>query len=153
MSKQNHFHNFSGILASIVLVACVIGAVMYVYGHFKNLKKDITMNDVKIETITEGTGNPARVGDTVVVHYAGTLEDGFEFDNSFKRGEPFPVTIGEGRVIKGWETGLQGIKVGEKRRLTIPPSMGYGDHEIQGLIPANSVLIFVIEAVEIQPHA
>lgn len=137
------------ILASVVVVGIVIGIVTYTFNFAHQAKKDLTMNDLKIEVLKEGIGVPAVIGDTVVVNYAGTLVDGKEFDNSYKRGMPFPVTIGEGRVIQGWEKGLQGIRVGEKRRLTIPPSMGYGAQEIPGVIPANSVLVFEIEAVEI----
>ncbi len=136
----------------MVVVAIVIGIIIYTFGFAKQAKKDITMHDLKIEVLKEGTGNPAVIGDTVVVNYLGTLEDGKEFDNSYKRGQPFPVTIGAGQVIPGWEKGLQGIKVGEKRRLTIPPSMAYGDKDVAGgLIPANSTLIFDIECVELKP--
>lgn len=152
MSKQHHAYNILGILASVIVVAIVIGIIIYTFGFVGQVKKDITMHDLKIEVLKEGTGNPAVMGDTVIVNYAGMLDDGREFDNSYKRGQPFPVTIGEGRVIQGWEKGLQGIKVGEKRRLTIPPSMAYGDQDVAGgLIPANSTLIFDIEAVEIDP--
>jgi FKBP-type peptidyl-prolyl cis-trans isomerase len=141
-----------GIIASIIVAAIVIGIIIYTFRFTGQVKKDITMNDLKIEILKEGTGVPAVIGDEVVVHYSGTLEDGTPFDNSYKRGEPFPVTIGEGRVIKGWEKGLQGIKVGEKRKLTIPPSMGYGAKDVgNGLIPANSTLIFDIEAIKINP--
>ncbi len=149
MIKKHHFHHTMAILASVVVVGIVIGIVTYTFNFAHQAKKDLTMNDLKIEVLKEGIGVPAVIGDTVVVNYAGTLVDGKEFDNSYKRGMPFPVTIGEGRVIQGWEKGLQGIRVGEKRRLTIPPSMGYGAQEIPGVIPANSVLVFEIEAVEI----
>ncbi|MES2224241.1 MAG: FKBP-type peptidyl-prolyl cis-trans isomerase [Patescibacteria group bacterium] len=152
MSKQEHTYNILGVIATIIVVAVVIGIIIYTFGFFGKVKTDITMNDLKIEVLTEGTGTPAVIGDTVVVNYVGTLADGKEFDNSYKRGQPFPVTIGEGRVIQGWEKGLQGIKVGEKRRLTIPPAMGYGNQDVGGgLIPANSTLIFDIECVEIHP--
>lgn len=140
-----------GILASIIVIAAVIGIISYSFNFAHQAKVDITMNDLKIETLKEGTGTPAKVGDSVSVNYIGTLVDGTEFDNSYKRGQPFTVTIGVGQLIQGWEQGLQGIKVGEKRRLTIPPSLGYGDHEIPGVIPANSVLIFEIEAMNITP--
>lgn len=141
-----------GTLSSIAAFIIVIAVIIYLFSYFNNFKKDIMLNDVKIEILRDGTGVAARVGDGVIVNYIGTLESGFEFDNSYKRGAPFPVIIGEGRVIKGWEKGLLGIKVGEKRKLTIPPTMAYGEREIPNLIPANSTLIFEIEAVEIQPH-
>lgn len=142
------------VMTVIVVVAFVAGAI-YIYKYFSGAKKDIMANDLKIEILKEGTGNGAKQGDTVVVDYVGTLESGAEFDNSYKRGASFPVVIGEGRVIAGWEKGLLGIKVGEKRRLIIPPTMGYGASAIPDgrggyLIPPNSILIFEIEAHEIR---
>lgn len=108
-----------------------------------NLKK-LVIDDIMI-----GSGDAVVTGDTVVVHYIGTLQDGTEFDNSNKRGEPFSFTVGEGRVIKGWEEGLIGMKVGGKRILVIPPEMAYGTQAI-GPIPANSTLVFAIELLEIK---
>jgi FKBP-type peptidyl-prolyl cis-trans isomerase len=152
MIKKDHAHGTMVILAFIVVIAIIIGVIDYTLKYVKTFKKDIMANDVEIEILRDGTGVPAKVGDEVVVNYVGTLESGFEFDNSYKRGQAFPVTLGEGRVIKGWEVGLLGIKAGEKRKLTIPPTMGYGSREIPNLIPANSFLIFDIEAIEIHPH-
>ncbi len=151
MINKHHAYHTLGIIASIVVAAIVIGIVIYTFNFAGQIKKDITINDLKIETLQDGSGEHAVIGDTVVVNYIGSLQDGSVFDDSYKRGQPFPVTIGEGRVIQGWEKGLQGIRVGEKRRLTIPPAMGYGDHEIPGVIPANSTLMFDIECVEILP--
>ena len=110
---------------------------------------DENMVEFKIETLQEGSGEQTvKSGDTITVHYTGTLEDGTKFDSSVDRGEPFTFTIGTGQVIQGWEQGFSGMKVGEKRRLTIPPEMGYGDRAI-GTIPANSVLIFEVELISI----
>jgi FKBP-type peptidyl-prolyl cis-trans isomerase len=108
-----------------------------------NLKKMV------IDDIVLGTGEEVTSGDTVVVHYVGTLQDGTEFDNSNKRGEPFEFTVGEGRVIKGWEEGLVGMKVGGQRILVIPPDMGYGKNGI-GPIPGNATLVFSINLLEIK---
>lgn len=102
-----------------------------------------------IDDILVGTGDEVVEGDTVVVHYIGTLQNGQEFDNSNKRGEPFSFTVGEGRVIKGWEQGLVGMKVGGKRILVIPPDLAYGQNAI-GPIPPNSTLVFAIELLEIK---
>jgi len=102
-----------------------------------------------IDDIVIGTGDATKEGDTVLVHYIGTLPDGTEFDNSNKRGEPFEFTIGEGRVIKGWEEGILGMKIGGQRILVIPPEMAYGSQAI-GPIPANSTLVFAIELLEIK---
>ncbi|MFH1188757.1 MAG: FKBP-type peptidyl-prolyl cis-trans isomerase [bacterium] len=104
---------------------------------------------VIIEDMKKGTGEIVKVGDTVSVHYVGTLEDGTKFDSSRDRGEPFSFTVGKGEVIKGWDDGLIGMQVGGKRVLRIPPSLGYGDQSI-GNIPANSTLIFEIELLDIQ---
>jgi FKBP-type peptidyl-prolyl cis-trans isomerase len=100
---------------------------------------------VKIETLTPGTGDAATTGDTVTVHYTGTLTDGKKFDSSRDRGEPFDVTLGQRRVIAGWEEGLLGMKVGETRRLTIPPDLGYGTRGAGNVIPPNATLVFEVE--------
>lgn len=102
-----------------------------------------------IDDIVLGTGDEVKVGDTVSVHYVGTLQGGGEFDNSMKRGQPFSFTVGEGRVIKGWEEGLIGMKVGGQRILVIPPDLAYGENGI-GPIPPNSTLVFSIELLEIK---
>lgn len=108
-----------------------------------------SLTRIVIEDIKEGTGEPAKEGDTVTVHYAGTLQDGTEFDNSKKRGETFVFTIGAGKVIKGWEEGLIGMKVGGQRVLVIPPEKAYGNQAL-GPIPPNSTLIFVIDLFAIE---
>jgi FKBP-type peptidyl-prolyl cis-trans isomerase len=102
-----------------------------------------------IDDVVIGKGEEVKNGNTVSVHYIGTLQNGTEFDNSQKRGEPFTFTVGEGMVIKGWEEGLIGMKKGGQRLLVIPPSMGYGANAI-GPIPPNSTLLFSIELVEIK---
>ncbi len=102
-----------------------------------------------VEDITEGTGAPVKNGDTITVHYTGTLQNGTRFDDSTLRGEPFTFTVGEGKVITGWDKGVVGMKVGGERVLAIPPSMGYGDRAL-GPIPPNSVLLFSIKLLEIQ---
>lgn len=108
-----------------------------------NMQK-LVIDDIKI-----GNGAEVKVGDTVFVHYIGTLQDGTEFDNSNKRGTPFSFTVGQGRVIKGWEDGLVGMKVGGQRILVIPPELAYGRQAI-GVIPANSTLVFAIELLEVK---
>ena len=105
---------------------------------------------VTIETLNPGTGDEAKSGDTLSVHYTGTLTDGKKFDSSRDRSEPFDVTLGQRRVIAGWEMGLKGMRVGEKRRLTIPPDLGYGAKGAGGVIPPNATLIFEVELLAIR---
>jgi FKBP-type peptidyl-prolyl cis-trans isomerase len=104
---------------------------------------------VQMQDLVVGKGQEAKSGDNVSVHYVGTLTDGKEFDQSRKRGQPFTFPLGGGRVIKGWDQGVVGMKVGGKRKLTIPPSLGYGDRGA-GSIPPNSTLIFEVELLEIK---
>jgi FKBP-type peptidyl-prolyl cis-trans isomerase len=103
-----------------------------------------------IDDVKFGTGEAAvAVGDVVSVHYIGTLQNGQEFDNSHKRGQPFEFKVGGGQVIKGWDEGLVGMKVGGQRVLVIPPEMAYGENGI-GPIPGNATLVFAIELMEIK---
>jgi len=104
---------------------------------------------MKVEVLKEGTGPEAKVGDTVSVHYTGTLLNGTKFDSSVDRGQPFSFVLGQNRVIKGWELGVLGMKVGEKRKLTIPPELAYGNQAVGGVIPANSTLVFDVELLGI----
>lgn len=103
-----------------------------------------------VEDFVIGTGEEAKKGSEVSVHYVGTLADGTMFDTSHKRNRPFAFTIGEGRVIKGWDEGVPGMKVGGKRRLTVPAELAYGARK-KGKIPPNSQLTFTIELVESVP--
>ena len=102
-----------------------------------------------IDDVVVGSGDAVKNGDTVSVHYIGTLKNGQQFDNSYLRGKPFDFTVGDGAVIKGWEEGLIGMKVGGQRILVIPADMAYGDKQV-GPIPANSTLIFSIELIDIK---
>lgn len=109
---------------------------------------DGNIKNLVVDDIVIGTGEPVKNGDKVTVHYIGTLVGGEEFDNSRKRGEPFTFKVGSGDVIKGWEQGLVGMKVGGQRILVIPPELGYGNQSIAS-IPANSTLVFAIELLEV----
>ena len=102
------------------------------------------MEDTKV-----GTGAEAVAGKKVTVNYVGTLTDGTKFDSSIDRGQPFTFTLGAGEVIKGWDQGVAGMKVGGERKLTIPPELGYGS-SAQGSIPANSTLIFDVTLLDVQ---
>ena len=115
-----------------------------------NQPTDINQMELQIETLEEGTGDQeVKLGDTISVHYTGTLVDGTKFDSSVDSGEPFTFTIGQGMVIQGWEQGLIGMKIGEKRKLIIPSELGYGQAGAGELIPPNAVLLFDIELISI----
>ena len=100
--------------------------------------------------IEEGTGETPQAGQTVVVHYTGWLTNGTRFDSSVTRDQPFEFVLGVGQVIPGWDEGLATMKVGEKRRLTIPPELAYGDVGVPPQIPPNATLIFDVELLEIR---
>jgi len=102
-----------------------------------------------VDDVVFGTGAEAEVGDTVVVHYTGSLQNGQQFDSSYERGMPFTVELGKGRVIEGWEQGLVGMKTGGKRILVIPPALGYGAAGA-GPIPPSATLVFAVEMLEIR---
>lgn len=108
------------------------------------------VTELKIEDLTVGTGAEAKSGNAVTVNYTGWLADGTQFDTSVG-GQPFGFTIGAGRVIQGWEQGVAGMKVGGKRRLIIPPALGYGDTGTPGgPIPGGATLIFDVELLTVQ---
>lgn len=106
-------------------------------------------NGLKIMDTQIGYGREARSGDMIAANYTGTLADGTKFDSSYDRGQPFAFVLGGGMVIQGWDTGIVGMKVGGKRKLIIPPELGYGDKEVSGgIIPANSTLYFDVELMD-----
>src|ERR1700756_1670419 len=103
----------------------------------------------QLTDVNAGTGPEARAADTFSVHYTGTLEDGTKFDSSRDRGQPFTFPLGKGRVIKGWDVGVAGMKVGGQRKLTIPPEEGYGSRGAGSAIPPNATLYFDVELIRI----
>ena len=105
-------------------------------------------NELQIEELQQGTGDEAVTGKTVSVHYTGKLTDGKQFDSSVGR-SPFSFKLGAGQVIKGWDQGVVGMKVGGKRKLTIPASLGYGDRGFPGAIPPGATLVFEVEVLDI----
>lgn len=104
---------------------------------------------LKIDELAAGAGETARRGQKVSVHYTGWLTDGKKFDSSLDRGQPFVFTLGAGEVILGWDDGVAGMQVGSKRRLTVPPELGYGRRGIRGVIPPNATLVFEVELLGI----
>lgn len=110
----------------------------------------VTPSGLKIKDLNVGTGQDVKNGDIVVVHYLGTLANGIKFDSSYDRNTPFEIQIGVGQVIKGWDEGIIGMKVGGKRILVIPPDLGYGQQGQGQVIPPNSTLIFQVELLEVK---
>jgi FKBP-type peptidyl-prolyl cis-trans isomerase len=101
---------------------------------------------LEVVDLVVGQGQEATAGKRVSVHYTGTLTNGKKFDSSLDRGQPFTFVLGAGQVIKGWDQGVAGMKIGGKRKLTIPPELAYGNRAVGGdLIPANSTLVFEVE--------
>ncbi len=109
-----------------------------------------TPSGLKYIDIVTGTGATPQTGQLVTVHYTGWLTDGTKFDSSVDRGQPFRFTLGEGRVIKGWDEGVSTMKIGGKRRLIIPPKLGYGERGAGGVIPPNAELTFDVELLGVQ---
>ncbi len=141
-----------------VVVAVFVVGFFFVFGA--GLVSVLTGNTLKNKSMTQtpevlvndvavGAGDVATVGSRVVVQYTGRFTDGKVFDSSVPRGEPFEFVLGSGQVIKGWDQGVAGMKVGGKRTLTIPPELGYGEKDY-GPIPGNSTLIFDVELLKVK---
>ena len=111
--------------------------------------EDGTLSKLVVDDVRVGSGDPVTEGDIVTVHYIGTTQDGVRFDSSYERGEPFVFTVGEKKVIEGWEKGLIGMKVGGQRILVIPSEMAYGNRQI-GPIKPNATLVFSVELLKIE---
>jgi len=146
-------------LIIVVIIILLAGLFVYYRGEKETMPKEEeikpseevpTSGELQIDDLVVGTGEEAKAGDTVRVHYVGTLTDGTKFDSSYDRGTPFEFSLGLGQVIKGWDIGVAGMKVGGKRKLTIPPSLGYGANSV-GLIPSNATLIFEVEFLAVNP--
>ena len=136
------------ILGAIVVVAVAIYATQN--NDIKQPPQNMNKQGVEIEILKEGTGTAAKNGDAVSVHYVGTLENGVKFDSSVDRNVPFEFTLGAGQVIPGWDVGVEGMKIGEKRKLVIPSSLAYGERGAGGVIPPNATLVFEVELLEIK---
>lgn len=144
----------------------VVGIFYYLENHLpkqptqtEQEKKEATeaaskadAEELKIEDLEVGEGKEVKNGDTVKVHYTGTLTDGEKFDSSVDREEPFTFTVGKEQVIKGWDAGLVGMKVGGRRKLIIAPDLAYGERGSPPKIPPSSTLVFEIELLEINPE-
>ena len=109
-----------------------------------------TASGLEYEDVRVGNGAEAKAGKTVEVHYTGWLTDGKKFDSSRDRGEPFAFKLGAGQVIKGWDEGVAGMKIGGQRKLTIPATLGYGSRGVGGVIPPNATLVFDVELLGVR---
>ena len=135
----------AALIAFGILVSPLIeGAIM------SEANATTTASGLKYEDVNVGTGETATAGRTVSVHYTGWLTDGKKFDSSKDRGKPFEFPLGGGRVIKGWDEGVQGMKVGGVRKLTIPASLGYGSRGAGGVIPPDATLVFEVELLGVR---
>ncbi|MGE5481237.1 MAG: FKBP-type peptidyl-prolyl cis-trans isomerase [Chloroflexota bacterium] len=136
-------------LMAVILLTITLGSCS---SHKTSKESDGTMktsSGLQMQDILVGHGVEAEKGDEVFVHYVGTLDDGTQFDSSKERNKPFNFVLGDSRIIKGWNEGLVGMKVGGKRRLIIPPHLAYGNSPM-GKIPANSTLHFDVELVDVR---
>jgi len=139
------------VIALIIVIAVGYSLSRYIAVSNKNSTKinAYEIQGMKVDILKEGMGEAAKNGEAVSVHYTGILENGEKFDSSLDRGVPFSFVLGEERVIKGWELGVLGMRKGEKRKLTIPYELAYGENGIPGVIPAKATLIFDVELLQI----
>lgn len=138
------------LVLAAVIVLLIIGWLIYSSGQSEANVVITTDSGLQYVDLERGEGEAPVLGDTVIVHYTGWLEDGTKFDSSVDRGQPFDFEIGMGRVIRGWDEGVATMRVGGKRKLTIPPELAYGEAGIGEVIPPNSTLIFEVELLDIE---
>lgn len=139
------------ILIILGLIIIAIGGLLFLkYRESPQQNNETSKNGVAIEILKEGNGAEAKNSNTVSVHYTGTLENGTKFDSSVDRGAPFEFTLGAGKVIHGWDIGVLGMKVGEKRKLTIPSALAYGERGAGNAIPPGAILVFEVELLGIK---
>merc|ERR1711935_805258 len=158
-SDFQHFRRFSsnnrsrmklfGLFSTGLILSILLHLSMGDEGAAAPEKKPVKKLQIGGKKRVENCEQKSRRGDLLSMHYTGKLEDGTEFDSSIPRGQPLQFTLGSGQVIKGWDQGLLGMCVGEKRKLVIPPELGYGSSGAPPKIPGNSVLVFEVELTKI----
>jgi FKBP-type peptidyl-prolyl cis-trans isomerase len=149
------------LLISVIISLILVGGLIY-FIRYTSMNSNQALNTeasqpgseqpssgLVVEDVNIGNGDAAKAGDTLTVNYVGTLSDGTQFDSSYDRGTPFSFKLGVGQVIRGWDEGMVGMRIGGKRNLTIPPELGYGSRGV-GLIPPGSTLKFTVELVNIE---
>ena len=135
----------------IVLISMIVGLLSGVSLSEAEGEKSIeTSSGLQYLDLVKGLGREAHVGETASVHYTGWLKDGTKFDSSIDHGQPFQFRLGAGRVIKGWDEGVVGMNIGSKRKLIIPPHLGYGKRGAGRVIPPNATLIFEVELLDLR---
>lgn len=159
MEKEKVDKKFILVLIFLVILA-IAGGMVVTSGKKTSNNKSLptpspsatisSVEELKIEDITIGTGEEAVSGKRITVNYSGTLTDGTKFDSSYDRGTPFSFNLGAGEVIQGWDQGFSGMKVGGKRKLTIPSQLGYGARGAGAAIPPNATLIFEVELLKVE---
>jgi len=152
MNKHTLKNTWAPFFSKFVVIAMLSGFNTIAVDAPKAVASCKTEKDVTTLVKTDlkkGKGKEAKAGSIVKVHYTGCLTNGTKFDSSLDRGEPFSFTLGQGQVIKGWDTGVAGMKVGGKRKLIIPSEMGYGANGAGGTIPPNATSVFEVELLEV----
>ena len=134
---------------ALALAALPLAPVLLSRTPAQGQTKVTTPSGLSYTDLVVGTGPSPQAGQRVTVHYTGTLTNGTKFDSSRDRGEGFTFRLGAGQVIQGWDQGVAGMKIGEVRKLTIPPQLAYGPRGIPGVIPPNSVLVFEVELLSV----
>jgi peptidylprolyl isomerase len=135
----------------LFFMAALAGCVVFLAVAMTEAGRNLTTpSGLKVEILQEGNGPVPQKGQTVSVHYTGTLENGKKFDSSRDRGQPISFVLGAGQVIRGWDEGIALMKVGTRARLTIPPQLGYGSRGMPPVIPSNATLIFDVELVGVK---
>lgn len=147
------------IIFLIVILLIIVLGILYYFMPKNNNPIELNQNQnqsgvfeiqgMKVEILKQGSGDEAKTGNKVTVNYVGTLQDGTKFDSSIDRNTPFEFVLGENKVIRGWELGVLGMKVGEERMLTIPSELGYGPNGFPPVIPENATLIFKVDLLGI----
>lgn len=135
----------------------LLGTILFLSANLVSLgswaeetKEITTSSGLQYVDLKKGSGQEAHAGETAIVHYTGWLTNGTKFDSSKDRGEPFAFRIGAGRVIKGWDEGVEGMHIGGVRKLTIPPQLGYGARGAGNVIPPNATLVFEVELLDLR---